>query len=173
MKRSLTAPLVGLGLGASALGGAAYVGGGTHCTEGRVVESLAQCQSIVGLTNAPVCAQAFGAFSPAAEQVSLTGAAPPAIADRAVFLTTRPNGAPTAAAVTRAAGDPKWRNSAGAVVDPFRNSCSRSRSTGASSSTRSGWSSWSSGSGVNSGPTTVARSGFGSSGRSFSFSSGS
>ncbi len=178
MKRSLTAPIVGLGLGATALGGAAYVGGGTRCVEGRVIQSLAQCQSIVGAASANVCATAFGAFSPGAEQVSLTGAAPPVV-DRAVFLTTRPDGQPTAQSITRSAGDPKWRTQLGEVMNPFRNSCTRTRSSSSyggsgssSSSTRSSWSSWNSGSGVNSGSSyshsTVSRGGFGSSGSSFS-----
>jgi hypothetical protein len=176
MKRALKAPLIGLGLGATALGGATYVGGSTRCSEGRVVESLAQCQSIVGAASANVCASAFSAFSPGAEQVSLTGAPPPAIADRAVFLTTQPNGAPTAQAVTRAAGDQKWRGTNGSPMEAFRNGCSRSSGSSTSSS-RSSWSSYG-GSGVNnsgassgtSAVSAVSRGGFGSSG---GFSSGS
>jgi hypothetical protein len=166
MKRSLKAPLVGLGLGATALGGAALYAGGTRCVEGRVVDSLAQCSVLAGgASNAAVCATAFSAFSPANEQVSLTGSAPP-VAQRAVFLTTNPNAQPTAQPVTRAAGDTRWRNQLGETMTPFRNSCSRSSSS--SSSSRSHWSS--SGSGVNSGysSTSVSRGGFGSSGVSFS-----
>ncbi|MET0605480.1 MAG: hypothetical protein ABWZ80_03420 [Beijerinckiaceae bacterium] len=166
MKRSLTAPIVGLGLGATALGGAAVYGAGARCHEGRVVDSLAQCTSIVGASGAAACATAFGAFSPGAEQLSLSGSAP--TAQRAVFLTTRPDAQPTAQAVTRAPGDARWRDSLGQVVSPFRNSCSRSSSS--SSSSRTYWSGYGGGSGVNSGysSTSVSRGGFGSSGSSFS-----
>ena len=170
MKRSLTAPLVGLGLGATALGGATYVGSSTRCNEGRVVESLAQCQSIVGAANAHQCSAAFAAFSPGAEQVSLTDA-PRAIIDRAVFVTT--GGTTSAQPVTRALGDFKWRDATGLAREPYRTSCSRSSSSSSSHSGSSSRSSWSSSNSSSDSAThAVQRSGFGSTGRSFSFSSG-
>ena len=64
MKRSLTAPLVGLGLGASALGGAAYVGGGTHCTEGRVVRNTARSAMAGGAAPVRLTCSAAGEKAP-------------------------------------------------------------------------------------------------------------
>lgn len=155
MKRSITAPLVGLGIGATALGGATYVGSSTRCDEGRVVDTLAQCQSLVGLDSAGICNSAF-AVTPGRERLD--------VVQRAVFLRTG-SGAPSAEQITRSAGDQRWLGPGGLAMDPYRRNCSSSRSgssTSSGSSSRSGWS------GSSSSSSSVAhltsRGGFGSSG---------
>lgn len=156
MKRSLTAPLVGFGIGATALGGAAYVGSSARCEEGRVVETLAQCQSLVGFDSANICQAAF-AVTPDRERLD--------VVDRAVFLRTG-SGAPAAEQVTRSAGDQKWSGPGGIVVVPYRRNCASSRSSShfhSSSSSRSIWSGWGSGSGGGSATHLTSRGGFGSS----------
>lgn len=162
-KRSLKAPLIGLGAGAALLGSFAWMSSGTVCTEGRIVENPAQCNNLVGWQYGRLCEAAFS-VSPATEQIG--------IIDRAAFVTKRENAEPGVESVIRRAGDPKWRKAfSNDVAEPFRQNCTSSRSSSSSSGSGGHGGSGSSSSGGDSGTHAVARGGFGGTGLGF-FSGG-
>ncbi|MGL4496065.1 MAG: hypothetical protein ACRCYS_05645 [Beijerinckiaceae bacterium] len=171
-KRSIKPPLIGIGVGAAVLGAAGAYGLTMrgNCSEGRVIESLAQCKSVVGFQHHALCEQAFTRVQP-----SRSG-----VADSAVFVTTaRGNDVPQVAPLIRNAGEVKWRmTSSQALVEPYRNNCSSSRS-GSGSSGGSSARSWGGGDSGGSSTTTgtdgahgASRGGFGGTAMSF-FSRGS
>ena len=156
-KRSISPPLIGLGVGAVLLGGFAWYGSRTTCTEGRVVENVAQCRSLVGFQYASLCDAAF-AMNPATERLGV-------VVERAAFVTTRKDAQPGVENVVRDAGNPKWRSAfSNQIMEPYRQNCSSSRSGSGSGGSGS---SASSSSGDGSGTHAVARGGFGGTGMGF------
>lgn len=159
-KRSLKAPLIGLGAGAAILGGFAWYGSGTTCTEGKVAENLQQCRALVGWQYANLCDNAFST-NPESEQLG--------VIDRGAFIIRRDNQTPAVEGVLRRSGDPKWRKSfSNDVAEPFRESCSSARSSsGHSSSGGSGGGRSTSALLPAAAAHAVARGGFGSTGHGF------
>lgn len=157
-KRSLKAPLIGLGAGAAVLGGLAWYGSDAVCTEGKVAENLQQCRALVGWQYTNLCDTAFST-SAASEQLG--------VIDRGAFIIRRDNQTPAAEAVLRRNGDPKWRKSfSNDVAEPFRQSCSSARSSSGTTSSGGGGRSTSALLPA-AGAHAVARGGFGSTGHGF------